>query len=521
MNVCLLNDSFPPVIDGVANVVMNYADVLTKMGQKVCVATPAYPDADYEGYPYSVVAYKSIDTTEIVKGYRAGNPFDRQALNKMRLFKPDIIHTHCPVASTMMARALNRDVDVPVVFTYHTKFDVDIARAVKAKTLQNEGAKIMVDNIEACDEVWTVSHGAGENLKSLGFQGDYRVVSNGVDFDKGRVEEDFVRGVTKEFDLPQELPIFLFVGRIMEYKGLPLIIDALKILSEKGRDFRMVFVGGGADAEKMRKKAAECGLSVDIKNEDGGIEAFAISDKPGKIIFAGPEHDRKILRAWNTASRLFLFPSTYDTNGIVVREAAACGLASVLIKDSCAAEGITDGVNGFLIDEDAQSMARVLEECGFDRDLTGAAGQRAMDEIYISWSDAVRLAYERYEELVELKKSGQLPSKKEASDNLIRFMEHFASGTDMMFTEVRDLKDGMMENFNETIEEISEKRNALKQDMMEKKEAFVEQMNEKKEAFAEQMNEKKEALAGKMHETRDAITQKLLTKSGGLRHEKD
>ena len=55
-----------------------------------------------------------------------------------------------------------------------------------------------------------------------------------------------------------------------------------------------------------------------------------------------------------------------DTNGLVVREAAACGLASVLIKDSCAAEGITDGRNGFVIDENADAMASLLITIGND-----------------------------------------------------------------------------------------------------------------------------------------------------------
>ena len=48
MNVCLLNDSFPPVIDGVVNVVMNYANYLTQDHQAaVVVGTPRYPEADY------------------------------------------------------------------------------------------------------------------------------------------------------------------------------------------------------------------------------------------------------------------------------------------------------------------------------------------------------------------------------------------------------------------------------------------------------------------------------------------
>ena len=47
MNICLLNDSFPPVIDGVANVVLNYGRALTyNHNANVIVGTPKYPDAD-------------------------------------------------------------------------------------------------------------------------------------------------------------------------------------------------------------------------------------------------------------------------------------------------------------------------------------------------------------------------------------------------------------------------------------------------------------------------------------------
>ena len=76
-SISLLNDSFPPVIDGVANVVMNYAKILQEEKlADVMVATPAYPGAEYHSYHYWVVPYQSFDTTKIVKGYRAGNPLD-------------------------------------------------------------------------------------------------------------------------------------------------------------------------------------------------------------------------------------------------------------------------------------------------------------------------------------------------------------------------------------------------------------------------------------------------------------
>lgn len=404
MKVTLLNDSFPPVIDGVANVVMNYAEIMHKEGlADVMVATPEYPDAEYNIYPYMVLPYKSFDTTKIVKGYRAGNPLDVKEIMAMKEFNPDIIHSHCPVSSTLLARTLRFYTDAPIVFTYHTKFDIDIAKAVKAKFIQKEAIRALVNNIEACDEVWVVSNGAGENLRSLGYQGDYRVVSNGVDFEKGRVTSEAVARVTAAYDLPENTPVFLFVGRLVKYKGLPLILDALAKLSADGIDFRMVFVGSGPDEAEMKEKAASL-------------------LKPEQYIFTGPIYDREQLRAWNTRADLFLFPSTYDTNGIVVREAAACGLASVLINGSCASEGVTDGRNGFLIEENADSMYMLLKRLSNDLSHVHTVGENAMNEIYISWKDSVHSAHERYCEIIDAKKSGKLILRHNTFSNSVHYI---------------------------------------------------------------------------------------------------
>ena len=79
------------------------------------------------------------------------------------------------------------------------------------------------------------------------------------------------------------------------------------------------------------------------------------------MFFTAPAYDRNVIRAWYCRADLFLFPSTFDTNGLVVREAAACGLGSVLVRGSCAAEDIKDGESGFLIEENAPSMAGTLQ----------------------------------------------------------------------------------------------------------------------------------------------------------------
>ena len=496
MKVTLLNDSFPPVIDGVANVVMNYARIMTEENMaEVMVGTPKYPDTDYTGYPYRVIPYQSFDTTGIVSGYRAGNPFAAKALEELTSFQPDLIHSHCPVSSTLMARLLRKETDAPVVFTYHTKFDVDIARAVKAKFLQKESIKTLVDNISACDEVWVVSMGAGENLRSLGFEGRYRVMPNGVDFAKGRVNPQEVQKVTGGYDLPEGIPLFLFVGRIMKYKGLPLILDALKLLDDEGMDFRMVFVGNGPDADEIKERVRELGLEA-------------------KVIFTGAIYERDALRAWNTRADLFLFPSTYDTNGIVVREAAACGIASVLIKGSCAAEGITDGRNGYLIEENAESMAACLREACKDMNQLHQVGQNAMDEIYISWDDAVKLAYDRYGEVIELKKSCSMTDRKyQTSDHFLNMAAGLVEGTAKVFKAPQRLYLGMQENVAEMWDNIAETTDNIAAGMKKKKDDIKEsisaQLQETKENISESIQGTKDNIAGWVQDMKDGFSTAL------------
>ena len=407
LSVCLLNDSFPPVIDGVANAVLNYASMIQDQLGSAVVGVPDYPGTT-DNYPFPVVRYPSFDTTKIV-GYRAGYPFSARAMDALADFSPQIIHTHCPVMSTVMARALRERLDVPVVFTYHTKFDIDIRRALSGQLLQQTAIRLLVDNISACDEVWVVSRGAGENLRSLGYAGDYLVMENGVDFPRGPVSNDRCSALRKELGLPEQVPVYLFVGRMMWYKGVHIILDALAALRQSGHDFRMLMVGDGMERQEMEQKAAQLRLD-DI------------------CIFTGAVHDREKLRTLFSLSDLFLFPSTFDTNGIVVREAAACGTASVLVRDSCAAEGVADGVNALLIEENAASLKALLEKKGADRAALSRLGQQALEQLYLSWEDSVKRAFSRYYVVLDQYRCGHSGRSMEWSDELYNLLDDLRKG---------------------------------------------------------------------------------------------
>ena len=400
--VCLINDSFPPTIDGVATAVRNYARIISENLGSAAVVTPFYPDVDDSVHPFPVYRYPSMMLSKKV-GYRAGIPFSPELMGKMQEERFDLLHSHCPISSTLLARALREQLDLPLVLTYHTKFDVDIANAVRGKLVQEELIRLLVRNISACDEVWTVSRGAGENLRSLGFEGSYVVMPNGVDFPRGRVTEREIEAVTGDYDLPAGVPVLLFVGRMMWYKGIRIILDALKSLDDEGKDFRMVFVGGGGDQEE--------------------ILSYAESLRMGnKLIFVEPIRDRDRIRAWYCRGDLFLFPSTFDTNGLVVREAAACALPSVLVRGSCAAEDVADGETGFLIEENAASMAAKLRLLLREPDCVRSVGEQAREQLYLSWEDAVENARDGYLTVVENYRLGRYAQRHFSSDELFRSM---------------------------------------------------------------------------------------------------
>lgn len=427
LHVCLLNDSFPPVLDGVANVMKNYAEIISAKYGKATVVTPAYPNVTDDA-PYEVIRFASIDTTKQV-GYRTGYPFDAKVIDRVRQSKPDLLHVHCPFVSALMARVIREGSDAPMVFTYHTKFDIDLRKAVRMKLIRDTALKLIVDNISACDDVWVVSEGAGQNLRSIGYEGNYLVMPNGVDMPKGRADADAIEAVRKAYGLDPSVATFLFVGRMMWYKGLKLILDALRMLKNAGKSYRAVFVGDGLD----RAEIEDYTHTLDLDEE---------------CLFVGAIRDRETLRAIYAACDLFLFPSTFDTNGIVVREAAANGLASILIEGSCAAEGVENGKTGILIRETAEAMANVLFHTVGHRAETRALGERAMDRLYLSWEDSVNTAIKRYHEILNNRSELTKPRRWTNSDEFLMTISQLVNTYSVLHT----LPERMQERTNTALD---------------------------------------------------------------------
>ncbi len=160
-------------------------------------------------------------------------------------------------------------------------------------------------------------------------------------------------------------------------KNLEFLLRCLPGVLASIPEFRMAFVGQGYAIGRLLALAAELGLG-------------------DRVRFYGPLLDRGELAAVYARGDLFLFPSIWDNAPLVVREAAAFGTPSVLLRNSTAAEVIADGLNGFLADEECEAFAETVVKILGDRQGREAAGQGARASLCRSWEDVVREVKGRY-----------------------------------------------------------------------------------------------------------------------------
>lgn len=374
-------DVYPPHIDGVGRVVEAYARELSKTQEACYYIAPKnvdtkFPDRD-EGFP--VIRYASIPIPN--EAYRLGIPHvDPVYMHDLRKIEFDVVHAHSPFTAGIEAQRVAFERKIPLVGTFHSKYYDDIYQKTHSEVISKTVVSIIVSFYEHCDEVWTVNEATADVLRGYGYRGDIVIMPNGTnlwyptDADAKQAEERFGLGTG---------PVFLFVGQQNFKKNTDSIIRAAALYQRKNPNFRLVFAGQGPDAEQMQALAESVGIG-------------------GNTVFTGHLSDPETLMGLYARADLFVFPSLYDNAPMVVREAAAAGTPSLLIKGSCAAEGVTDGENGFLCEntpEDiADGMARALN-------TAKAVGERARETIPIPWSGIAKRVTERYTRLIEWKKT--------------------------------------------------------------------------------------------------------------------
>lgn len=383
----LCNDSFPPIMDGVALTVYNYAYWLSKKADEVMVITPNSYQTQKEVEDFQVLNYPSLPIP-MRKPYRLGLPYlDISLIYKLVYKTPfNIIHSHSPFSSGQIGKRISKYQNIPHIATFHSKFRDDFIQSFKSEKIADLLIKKIIDFYNSVDEVWIPQAFVEDTIREYGYKGRVEVVDNGTDFFTEKKDIDLVKfKAKKKLNIEKGELCLLFVGQHIWEKNTAMIIEALDI----ARDipYKMFFVGIGYAANQMKRMVEERKLE-------------------GKVSFVGGVYDREKMKEYYAASDLFVFPSLYDNAPLVVREAAALHSPSILVEGSTASEVIQNNINGFLIENSPKSLAAKIR-CAYNNpELVKQNGLNASISISRSWEDISLEVLDRYNHLI-MRKSNE------------------------------------------------------------------------------------------------------------------
>ena len=377
-NIGLFNESFPPVMDGVAICVENYARWMQEKVGGVCVVTPRNPGADYRDKKYEVLDYLSVKVPFRPPYVTGVSEMDPVFLRKILRRRFRIVHAHSPFMAGMTAARIARNQKIPLVATFHSKYRDDFSRVIPGTLLVDTIISEIVRFYEQADEVWVPQESVKDVLYGYGYKGNIEVMMNGCDL-VGDYPESFFTEARKELGIAPDAFSLLFVGQHIWEKNVRLTIEALARI--KDLPFRMTFIGTGYAEKEMKALVSERGLDA-------------------KVTFVGRLTDREKLKRYYAAADLFLFPSLYDTDGLVVREAAALHTPSIMLRDASAAGMLRDGETGFLIGNSAEEFEAALRSLYADRSRIARVGLAASTRIVRSWEDIAGEVIDRYNAII-------------------------------------------------------------------------------------------------------------------------
>lgn len=250
--------------------------------------------------------------------YRLGLPFAGALDHVVDRFAPDLVHVVSPTFLGMYGVQYARGRGLPVVAGFHTDF-VSYFRFYGVGALAELGWKYLAWFYNQCDMTYAPAPSVAAALRARGI-GPIEVWGRGID--AARFTPTFRSDALRERVGATDVPLLLFVGRLVREKNLDILAGAAKRLERAGRPFRLAFVGEGPLLAELRRRLPHAH-------------------------FAGWQHGEDLAR-WYASADLFVFPSTTETFGNVVLEGFASGLPAIVADAGGVRDLVTHDVNGRL-----------------------------------------------------------------------------------------------------------------------------------------------------------------------------
>jgi glycosyltransferase involved in cell wall biosynthesis len=192
------------------------------------------------------------------------------------------------------------------------------------------------------------------------------VLSNGVDTGRFVPQPDASAYLYKKYGIEPGTALILFVGRFAARKGLPYLLQAFAHLGrERNAGAHLLLTGEGPLRAQLAAQAERQGIA-------------------NKLTFTGKLDVDDLVRHYAGAT-VFVLPSSYEGQGIVLLEAMACGLPCIATNNSAIPELVIPGETGYLVEygkveELSRAFAHVLDDGASRQRMAENARKRILQE---------------------------------------------------------------------------------------------------------------------------------------------
>jgi glycosyltransferase involved in cell wall biosynthesis len=184
------------------------------------------------------------------------------------------------------------------------------------------------------------------------------------------VTSDQKAQLRRKLDLPPTAKIFIYTGRLVSYKGLPLLLEVWNELQRHHNHIKLLLLGSGG---------------MDIHNCEAELRAYvATNGLEGSVSFIGNVQN---VNEYLQASDIFVFPTENDAFPSSLIEAMACTLPVVTTPVGAIKTVITNGQNGILVKPgDYLELYQALDKLCSDTTLASRLGQAARETAQSNYS---------------------------------------------------------------------------------------------------------------------------------------
>lgn len=363
MRIGIFTETYTPYISGLVTSEVMLKKGLEKLGHEVYVVTANLESFHYEyNEEEHVLKIPGIPTG--IYDSRLTAVYPLKAVNKIKGWNLDIIHSQTEFAIGTFARIMAYQLDIPLVHTYHTMYE-DYTHYI-TKGYFDKSSKKIVEYLTLfyCDKTASeliVPTKKAYDLFKEKYQVDrnIHIIPTGIELERfyeEKIDKKKLETLREKEGIKKDDFVAIFIGRLAQEKNVIFLLDVMKKLVLKYPNLKLLLVGDGPDYEEYEKIIQK----YDIENN---------------VIMTGKVAWEEVPYYYHL-SDIFLTASHTETQGLTVIEAMASGVVPICINDESFVNTVVDGLNGRIF-ENEEECSEIIEELYGDRKLLSKLSNQA------------------------------------------------------------------------------------------------------------------------------------------------